>query len=53
MPYQSNQLLDVGVCTGTRTAAEPSKLDIYIVQDRTQSMGTVTTAGSTRAHARV
>jgi hypothetical protein len=48
LPYQPNQVTDAGVCTGTGAAAQPSKLDIYIMQDRTQSMGTTTTAGSTR-----
>ena len=47
LPYQP-EVTDAGVCTGTGASAEPSKLDIYIMQDRTQSMGTATTAGSTR-----
>jgi hypothetical protein len=48
LPYQPNQATDSGVCTGTGASAEPSQLDIYIMQDRTQSMETATTAGSTR-----
>jgi hypothetical protein len=48
LPYQPNQTTDAGVCTGIGASAEPSKLDIYIMQDRTQSMGTATTNGSTR-----
>ncbi len=48
LPYSPPQVTDAGVCTGTGAQAEPSKLDIYIMQDRTQSMGTATTTGSTR-----
>jgi hypothetical protein len=46
LPYQPNQGTDAGLCTGTGASAEPSQLDMYILQDRTQSMGTATQNGA-------